>query len=120
MTSGGGGAGPDWAMAGVAVAALTSLGGFVIWAAKYFSRFIAWFRRDAIIVALATKEQVETLGRELTERQDAHEAKDAEAFRQINTDLGAMRDHMAKGADLARVEGKLDQLLVKGFGSRRT
>jgi len=107
-------------MAGVLVAALTSFGGFVIWGVRHFARFIAWFRHDAVIETLATKEQVETLSDELNERMDAHEAKDADAFRQINTDLGTMREHMAKGADLARVEGKLDQLLVKGFGARRT
>ena len=104
-----------WAPAGVVVAALGAFGGFVVWGWKHAKRFLAWLRHDERIAAVEANMATKTDIAELKAISAAHEVRDTTAFEKINGELGVMRNHMAKGSDLARVESKLDTLLLDGF-----
>jgi hypothetical protein len=107
--------GDIWAPAGVVVAGAGALAGFAVWSWRHVVRFVAWFRHDERIGRLEANTATKTDVAELKALASAHETRDTAAFDKINADLGTMRDHMAKGSDLARVESKLDTLLLDGF-----
>jgi hypothetical protein len=104
-----------WTPAGVIVAVMTALGGFVVWGWSAAGRFFAWFRHDerlkAIEATMATKEQIEAVRAENAE----HRADDAKAFQKITDNFEFMREHVASKDDVNRLEATLTQLLLNGF-----